>query len=85
MTGHVRTGMGHRSTGKPSWKREYAKITETHKNKMVCLPSWSHKLKCMSDVTDQYIVRDRQVVEDQSTSFRTGLSNTPRHQGDLNG
>ena len=39
------------------------------------------KFKRMSDVTDQYLLRARQVAEDQYDSIIITLRNTLQHQG----
>jgi hypothetical protein len=39
------------------------------------------EFKRMSDVTDQYVVRAKQVAESQYASIISALSNTMRHQG----
>ena len=41
----------------------------------------SHGNRCMSDVTDQYLIRARSRVEDQYTSLRWTLGVTLHHQG----
>jgi len=50
--------------------------TETKSGSFIIL-----EFKRMSDVTDQYILRARQAVEEQYSSLRTALSTTLQHQG----